>query len=123
MKKKPVALIILGLAALCGCGEGPANNTPKPASQSAASATPAPSPSATRDGDYPGKGVVTKINNDLGSVEVDHEEIPGLMPPMRMEFFVSDKKLLDGLKVGDSVDFVLRYKDRNETIVSLSKAK
>jgi Cu/Ag efflux protein CusF len=123
MKRKPVALIILVLAALCGCGEGPANSTSKPVSPPAANAISAPSPSATRDGDYPGKGVVTKINNDLGSVEVDHEEIPGLMPAMRMEFFVSDKKLLDGLKVGDSVDFVLRYKDRNETIVSLSKAK
>lgn len=59
----------------------------------------------------------------LPSVELDHDDIPGVMPPMRMEFFVSDKKLLSGLAVGDRVEFVLRYKDRTETIVAIKKAK
>ena len=45
------------------------------------------------------------------------------MPPMIMEFFVSEKKMLDGLKVGDKVDFVLRYKHPGETIVKITKAK
>ena len=42
---------------------------------------------------------------------------------MRMEFFVTDKKMLDGLTVGDKVDFVLRYKHPTETIVKISKPK
>jgi len=75
------------------------------------------------NGDYPGKGIVTKINLELGSVGLDHEEIKGVMPAMQMEFYVSDKKLLDGLKVGDKVDFVLRYKDSTETIVNIKKAQ
>ncbi len=83
----------------------------------------ATSPVRPKDADYPGKGTVTKIDLQLGSVEMDHEEIPGLMPPMRMEFYVSDKKMLDGLKVGDRVDFAIRYKGGTETVVKLEKSK
>lgn len=54
---------------------------------------------------------------------MDHEEIVGVMPPMRMEFYVSDKKMLDGLEVGDDVDFTMRYKDATETIIKISKTK
>jgi Cu(I)/Ag(I) efflux system protein CusF len=87
-----------------------------------------PVPNATmapqaREGDYPGVGTVTKINNELGSLELDHEEIPGLMPAMRMEFFITDKAMLNGLRVGDRVDFVLRHKASSETILSVTKAK
>lgn len=86
-----------------------------------------PSPVQTvvqpKDGDYPGKGKVTKINNELGSVELDHEEIVGVMPRMIMEFYVSDKAMLKGLSVGDQVDFVLRHKGSSETIVKISKVK
>lgn len=83
----------------------------------------APTTKPPKDGDYPGKGKVTKINNDLGSVELDHEEITGLMPRMIMEFYVSDKAMLKGLAVGDQVDFVVRHKGGTETIVKISRAK
>ena len=113
---------------LCSCGANPtANNATaaKPAQSIAAnsSPTPLPTPSVPKDGDYDGKGVVTKIDLKLGSVELDHEEIKDMMPAMRMEFFVSDKKLLNGLNVGDKVDFVIRYKDPTETIVSIKRAQ
>ncbi len=85
--------------------------------------TVAASPELPKNGDYPATGKITKIDLELGSVEIDHDDIPGLMPPMRMEFYVSDKKMLDGLKVGDRVNFTLRYKDRVETVVTISKAK
>lgn len=54
---------------------------------------------------------------------MDHDEIKGVMPPMRMEFYVSDKKLLNGLAVGDKVEFTLRYKDHTETIVDIKKTR
>ena len=79
--------------------------------------------SIPKDGDYPGKGKVTKINITLGSIELDHEEIVGVMAPMKMEFFVKDKSILNGLKVGDEVEFVLEYKHPTETIVKITKAK
>ncbi len=120
------AVFSLVIAAACDSTR-PANNatTPKPSPSGSASAaaTPVPTPSIPKNADYDAKGVVTKINLEAGSVEMDHEEIKGLMPPMRMEFFVSDKKILDGIKVGDKIDFVLRYKDYTETVVAITKAK
>ena len=117
------------LTTLCGCAENAANNSPqspKPATSTPANSTATSDPTptiSTKNGDYDGKGVVTKIDLNLGSVEMDHEEIKGVMPPMRMEFYVSDKKMLDGLKVGDKVDFVLRYKDHTETVVNIKRAQ
>ena len=84
---------------------------------------PVPASTQPKDGNYPSTGKVTKINMDLGSVELDHQEIVGVMPAMIMEFYVKDKSLLDGLKVGDEVDFVLEYKHPSETIVSIKKTK
>ncbi len=67
------------------------------------------------------KGIVTKINLELVSIELDHEEIKGMMPKMLMEFYVKDKKMLDGLKVGDKVDFTLEENKGQEMIVKLAK--
>ena len=70
---------------------------------------------------YDGTGAVTKINSELGSVELNHEEIKGLMPAMLMEFYVSDKAMLDNLKIGDKVDFVLEDNAGAERIIKIKK--
>lgn len=72
---------------------------------------------------FDGKGVVTKINLELVSVEIKHEEIKGLMPAMQMEFYVKEKSQLEPLKVGDQVDFVLEDNAGSEQIISIKKAK
>ncbi len=134
MRTNLYSVLFFAVLFISGCGGPTAINNSKPAN---VTVTPVPTPTAntssspkptatqsqTKDGDYPGKGKVTKINLELGSVEMDHEEIVGVMPAMRMEFYVTDKKMLDGLKVGDAIDFTLRYKDRSEIIVGISKAK
>ncbi len=56
---------------------------------------------------YHSKGVVKSTNAARPSIEIDHEDIPGLMPAMTMEFYVRDKSMLDGLKSGDRVEFTL----------------
>lgn len=89
-------------------------------------ATPAPAqtaPPPIKDGNYPGKGTVTKIDLNMGSVDLNHENIEGLMPAMQMGFYVTDKALLKGLTVGEKVDFVIEYKGGRETINSIQKAK
>lgn len=103
-----VLATVTGLA--CTQGETARNNVVPGA--------PAPEP---KDGDYLGDGTITKINMQLGSVEMDHGEIPGLMPAMRMEFYVSDKAFLDGLAVGDRIDFTILYKGGTETITKITK--
>lgn len=70
---------------------------------------------------FDGTGKVTKINLEIGSVELDHEEIKGLMPKMIMEFYVSDKKMLDDLKIGDKVDFVLEDNAGAEQIIKIKR--
>jgi Cu/Ag efflux protein CusF len=64
-------------------------------------------------------GIVTKINRTIGSVELNHKDIPGIMPAMIMEFYVKDKRMLRGLKVGDTVSFTLEA--RNEVITAIAK--
>lgn len=121
-RMKPKIILIGTFAfALAAC----TNEPTKPPTDMAMPVTPsvAVSPQLPMNGDFPATGAITKINRELGSVELDHDDIPGLMPPMRMEFYVTDKKMLDGLKVGDRVDFTLRYKDRAETVVAISKSK
>lgn len=56
---------------------------------------------------YQAVGVVKGANAKLPSIEIDHEEIKGLMPAMTMEFYVKDKSLLAGLKPGDRIEFTL----------------
>jgi Cu/Ag efflux protein CusF len=72
---------------------------------------------------YDGTGTITKINLEIGSVELDHEEIKGLMPEMIMEFYVRDQKQLEALQVGDRVDFVLEDKAGQEMIFSIKKQR
>ena len=55
----------------------------------------------------------------IGSVELNHKDIPGIMPAMIMEFYVKDKKMLKGLKVGDKVSFTLEA--AHEVIVEIKK--
>lgn len=127
MKIKLIVFIaVLSVALFVSCkppAPGDATSAMPSPSASSAAATPAPSASVPKNGDYNGKGVVTKLNLENGSVELDHEEVKGVMPAMRMEFNVMNKKMLDVLKVGDKVDFVLRYKDYTETIVNIKKAQ
>ena len=117
--------MLIAVSFVCfGCGSNmvPINAVPAP-SEKPTQTTPIPTPVIPKNGNYPGKGKVTKINNTLGSVEVDHDEIVGVMPAMIMEFYVKDNAILNGLEVGDSVDFVLEYKHPAETIVSITKIK
>ena len=119
----------LGCSLFAACGSTATNVTvkdtakPAPTAVPTANAAPVPTASVPKNGDYTGKGKVTKIDVESRAVELDHQEIKGVMPAMKMEFFVIDPALLNGVAVGDSVDFTLRYKDGQEIITTLAKAK
>ena len=106
-----------------GCGKSVSETKPQNVKTAQNTATPIPTASIPKDGNYEGKGEVTKINRELGSVELKHEEIKDLMPPMQMEFFVKDKALLKGLAVGDRVDFTVEYKHPTEIVTSIKKTQ
>lgn len=70
---------------------------------------------------YEGQGKVIALKPKLPSIEIDHEEIKGLMPAMTMEFYVKDKSLLDGLKPGDLIAFSLDYGVGGLVITKITK--
>lgn len=70
---------------------------------------------------YYGTGIVRNTNPKFPSVELDHDEIKGLMPAMQMEFYVSDQALLQGLKPGMKVKFTLEDKGGAERIIALER--
>jgi len=53
---------------------------------------------------YPLKGVVVSVDRAAGTVTVTHEKIPGYMDAMTMPFAVSETKILDDLKPGDTIE-------------------
>jgi Cu/Ag efflux protein CusF len=129
-------LILISICAFAACGgqtSPPTGNQVLKAtnsgnaapsnSVSAVAVSPPASPDKTKIRTFDGKGTVTKINLELVSVELDHEEIKGLMPKMTMEFHVREKSELKRLKVGGAVDFVLEDNAGAEQIISIKKAK
>lgn len=87
--------------------------------------TPAPSPSgpaaAVQPNTYQGVGVVKALNLKAPAIEIDHEEIVGLMPAMQMEFPVTDGALLSGLAVNDRIDFTVVERTGKMKVTAIKK--
>ena len=54
---------------------------------------------------YEAHGVIRDVLPDEHRVEIEHEEIPGLMEAMTMHFEVPDSSLLARMQVGQVIDF------------------
>jgi Cu/Ag efflux protein CusF len=73
---------------------------------------------------YRGVGVVTDVNQETGSLTVNHEDIPGLMPKMEMLFRVEPRDLSEGVRPGDRIEFSVEaktYKIRELKVVEQAK--
>lgn len=73
------------------------------------------------DNDYPIRGKVLAVNPQKPSVTLDHEDIPGLMKGMEMEFAVDDAKMLEDIKIGDQVQGRLKKGRSGYVITRLEK--
>ena len=58
---------------------------------------------------YQARGVVQDVQPETGQVVIAHEDIPGLMPAMTMNFDVADRALLETLAPGDAIDFEVAF--------------
>lgn len=68
------------------------------------------------------QGEVRKVDLAKGQVVLRHGDIPNLaMPGMTMGFEVAEKKLLDGLKVGDQVEFQAEMIKGKATVTELKR--
>lgn len=70
---------------------------------------------------YVAVGTVKSIDPKGPAIEIDHEEIKGLMPAMQMQFHVKDKLLLEGVAPGDRVSFTIESGVRGLNIISIHK--
>jgi Cu(I)/Ag(I) efflux system membrane fusion protein len=81
----------------------------------------------TKEVSHKGRGKVTQVDAQKGSVELDHEPIASMQwPAMKMGFMVADKRELAALKPGDVVEFELAAKpdqDGNYVISRIGSAK
>lgn len=59
---------------------------------------------------FHGVGKVTAVDAPSGFITLKHEAIPGLMDAMEMQFEAKPATILDGLKVGDKVEFTINGK-------------
>lgn len=68
------------------------------------------------------RATVVAIDAEHKKVTLDHEDIPGLMRAMKMNFPVEDVKILAGLKAGDPVEGKLKaLPDGKHVVTELAK--
>src|SRR5215467_9071451 len=90
-------IICLALILLPACAPANQSNSQAPAGPAA----------AVQTNSYHGVGVVKSVNPKAPSIEIDHQDIEGLMPGMQMEFPVTDASILNGIAVNDHIDFTI----------------
>jgi Cu/Ag efflux protein CusF len=76
---------------------------------------------APKEKTYEVKGTVVAVDANKPSIKLDHQDIPGLMKAMVMDFDVANPKILDGVKPGDKVAGKLKVDADNQTITALDK--
>jgi len=62
---------------------------------------------------YVAKGTVEDVDREGAQVLIDHEDIPGLMPAMTMNFAVPEAEVLERLATGQVIEFDLRFTGRS----------
>ena len=70
---------------------------------------------------YEGRGIVREVDPGLRQLVIEHEDIPGLMSAMTMNFDVGDPKLLAEAQPGEAVDFEVSFDGRSYRITRLSR--
>ena len=60
---------------------------------------------ATQTTTHHSTGTVKALDLKRPTIEIDHGDIEGLMPAMQMEFSVKNAAILNGVSVGDRIEF------------------
>lgn len=71
-----------------------------------------------------GIGIITAIDINTATVTVDHQAIEAIhWPAMIMAFKVADPAMLNGLMVGQKIEFGLKAKDNDQVISTIKLMK
>ncbi|MEZ4334552.1 MAG: SCO family protein [Myxococcota bacterium] len=68
-------------------------------------------------GRHAAHGIVEDVDRDGAQVLIEHDDVPGLMPAMTMNFAVPDLALLERLQRGQAIDFVVDFTGRSYDLV------
>jgi Cu/Ag efflux protein CusF len=71
---------------------------------------------------YQAIGQVEEVQRETSMIQINHEEIKGLMPAMSMPYRVKDKAMLDMVKPGDKVDFTVEDSSAGIYLTAIKKA-
>jgi Cu(I)/Ag(I) efflux system periplasmic protein CusF len=93
-----LAITLLFISAIPSCST---------TSNSRTAAQPSGPAAAVQTRTFVGTGFVSAVKIESSVIELNHDEIEGLMPAMKMEFHVKDRSLLSGLTSGDRVEFTV----------------
>ena len=58
---------------------------------------------------------------EIGSIQINHEEIKDWMPAMSMPYTVKDKSLLEAAEPGDRVEFSLEATSKGQVVTEIKK--
>ena len=76
------------------------------------------------DATVPSDGEIRKIDKETGKLTIKHGPIKHLdMPPMSMVFSAKDKTLLDKVKVGDKVRFMVIEENGKMVVTDIQAVK
>ena len=70
---------------------------------------------------YDTRGVVRGFSPDRLTIEIQHEDIPGLMPSMTMPFVARDPQQIAHLKTGDAISFRMAVTKKDSWINDVKK--
>ena len=125
-KVRVACLLLIALSAVlalsCRPQTQPVKTAPAPSPQSVVRVDPLLGfPPVVLGKPYPGTGIVKILNLKEGWVEIEHEEIKDLMPAMEMEFWVRDLSIMNGVRVGDKVNFVVVEDSKGQYVTKLER--
>ena len=72
---------------------------------------------------YDTHGIVRGFSPDRGTIEIQHENIPGYMPSMTMPFVARNPKQIADLKVGDAIWFQMAVTQKDFWIENVKKIR
>jgi Cu/Ag efflux protein CusF len=108
---KAIVICVVALLLVAACSKKLAHKDSEPEGPAAAVQTKT----------YEAVGTVKAIDLKLPSIEINHEDIKGLMPAMQMQFHVKDKSLLEGITAEDRITFTIENGVGGLRIIAIHK--
>lgn len=70
---------------------------------------------------YISEGKIIRIDKEKGLIEINHKGTGDFMLPNQAEFYVKEKSMLDGVKVGDDISFALENDSGKQQIIFINR--